>query len=135
MGDGPSRKSPSKWRRVLWIVVVAGTLAVAGNALLPELATVGKERIALVRIEGPILDSRSTVDELESYGHDPLVKAIVIRIDSPGGGVAASQEIYNAVKRVRAEKQKTVVASMGTVAASGGSTVSTSSWSARVTWG
>ncbi|MXX11234.1 MAG: signal peptide peptidase SppA, partial [Nitrospira sp. SB0667_bin_9] len=104
MDDGPSRKSPSKWRRGLWIVVVAGTLAAAGNALLPELATVGKERIAVVRIEGPILDSRSTVDELESYGHDPLVKAIVIRIDSPGGGVAASQEIYNAVKRVRAEK-------------------------------
>lgn len=88
--------------------------------MLPELATVGKERVALVRIEGPILDSRFTVDELESYGHDPLVKAIVLRIDSPGGGVAASQEIYNAVKRVRAEKQKTVVASMGTVAASGG---------------
>ncbi len=120
MDDGPSRTSPFKWRRVLWIVVVAVTLAVAGNALLPELATVGQERIALVRVEGPILDSRSTVDELESYGHDPLVKAIVLRIDSPGGGVAASQEIYNAVKRVRAEKQKTVVASMGTVAASGG---------------
>ncbi len=120
MADGPSRKSPSQWRRIVWVVVVAVTLAVAGNVLLPELATVGKERIALVRIEGPILDSRSTVDELESYSHDPLVKAIVLRIDSPGGGVAASQEIYNAVKRVRAEKQKTVVASMGTVAASGG---------------
>ncbi len=95
-------------------------LTVAGNALLPELATVGKERIALVRIEGPILDSRSTVEELEAYAQDPLVKAIVLRIDSPGGGVAPSQEIYNAVKRVREEKQKTVVVSMGTVAASGG---------------
>lgn len=120
MADGPSRKSSSRWRRVVWIAVVTVALVVAGNALLPELATVGKERIALVRIEGPILDSRSTVEELELYGHDPLVKAIVLRIDSPGGGVAASQEIYNAVKRVRTEKQKTVVASMGTVAASGG---------------
>ncbi len=120
MDDAPSGKTPSRWRRVVWIVVVAVALTVVGNALLPELATVGKERIALVRIEGPILDSRSTMDELESYGLDPLVKAIVLRIDSPGGGVAASQEIYNAVKRVRAEKQKTVVASMGTVAASGG---------------
>lgn len=115
-----SGKPPSRWRRVVWIVVVVAALAVVGNALLPELATVGKERIALVRIEGPILDSRSAVDELESYAQDPLVKAIVLRIDSPGGGVAASQEIYNAVKRVREEKQKTVVASMGTVAASGG---------------
>ena len=94
-------------------------LVVVGNALVPELATVGKERIALVRIEGPILDSRSTVNELEAYARDPLVKAIVLRIDSPGGGVAASQEIYNAVKRVREDKQKTVVTSMGTVAASG----------------
>jgi len=101
-------------------VVVVAALAVVGSVLSPEIATVVKERIALVRIEGPILDSRSAVDELDSYAQDPLVKAIVLRIDSPGGGVAASQEIYNAVKRVREEKQKTVVASMGTVAASGG---------------
>ena len=120
MDDTSSGKTLSKWRRVIWIVVVAVALTVVGNALLPELATVGKERIALVRIEGPILDSRSTVNELEAYAQDPLVKAIVLRIDSPGGGVAASQEIYNAVKRVREEKQKTVVVSMGTVAASGG---------------
>lgn len=118
--DRPSGKSPSRWRRVVWTVGIGVALIVAGNALLPELATVGKERIALVRIEGPILDSRATVDELESYSQDPLIKAIVLRIDSPGGGVAASQEIYNAVKRVRMEKQKTVVTSMGTVAASGG---------------
>ncbi len=78
------------------------------------------ERIALVRIEGPILDSRSTVQEMEMYGDDPLVKAIVLRIDSPGGGVVPSQEIYRAVQRVRQEKQKTVVTSMGTLAASGG---------------
>lgn len=102
------------------MLLVAMVLTVGWNALLPELATVGKERIALVRIEGPILDSRSTVQELESYAQDPLVKAIVLRIDSPGGGVAPSQEIYNAVKRVREEKHKTVVSSMGTVAASGG---------------
>ena len=120
MDDTSSGKPLSKWRRVIWIVVVAVALTVVGNALLPELATVGKERIALVRIEGPILDSRSTVNELEAYAQDPLVKAIVLRIDSPGGGVAASQEIYNAVKRVREDKQKTVVTSMGTVAASGG---------------
>ena len=118
--DIPSRKTPSRWRWVVWSVVVVAALAVAGNALFPDLAALGKERIALVRIEGPILDSRLTVDELEAYAQDPLIKAIVLRIDSPGGGVAASQEIYNAVKRVRTEKQKTVVASMGTVAASGG---------------
>ena len=118
--DPSSRKRSSRWRRIFWILVIAVALTVFGKALLPELALVGKERIALIRIEGPILDSRATVDELETYGDDPLVKAIVLRLDTPGGGVAPSQEIYNAVKRVRLDKHKTVVASMGTVAASGG---------------
>ena len=118
--DPSSRKRSSLWRRIFWILVIAVALTVFGKALLPELALVGKERIALIRIEGPILDSRATVDELETYGDDPLVKAIVLRLDTPGGGVAPSQEIYNAVKRVRLDKHKTVVASMGTVAASGG---------------
>lgn len=118
--DPSSRPRSSRWRRILWILVIAGALTAFGKALLPELALVGKERIALIRIEGPILDSRATVDELETYGDDPLVKAIVLRLDTPGGGVAPSQEIYNAVKRVRLDKHKTVVTSMGNVAASGG---------------
>lgn len=118
--DSSSRTRSSRWRRIFWILVSAGALTLFGKALLPELAMMGKERIALIRIEGPILDSRATVDELETYGDDPLVKAIVLRLDTPGGGVAPSQEIYNAVKRVRLDKHKTVVASMGNVAASGG---------------
>ena len=118
--DPSSRTRSSRWRRIVWILVIAGALTAFGKALLPELALVGKDRIALIRIEGPILDSRATVDELETYGDDPLVKAIVLRLDTPGGGVAPSQEIYNAVKRVRLDKHKTVVASMGNVAASGG---------------
>lgn len=118
--DPSSRPRSSRWRRIFWILVSAGALTLFGKALLPELALMGKERIALIRIEGPILDSRATVDELETYGDDPLVKAIVLRLDTPGGGVAPSQEIYNAVKRVRLDKHKTVVASMGNVAASGG---------------
>ena len=118
--DPSSRTRSSRWRRIVWILVSAGALTLFGKALLPDLALMGKERIALIRIEGPILDSRATVDELETYGDDPLVKAIVLRLDTPGGGVAPSQEIYNAVKRVRLDKQKTVVASMGNVAASGG---------------
>lgn len=118
--ESSSRTRSSRWRRIFWILVSAGALTVFGKALLPELALMGKERIALIRIEGPILDSRATVDELETYGDDPLVKAIVLRLDTPGGGVAPSQEIYNAVKRVRLDKRKTVVASMGNVAASGG---------------
>lgn len=116
----PSGKRRFRLRRVMWIFVIALFIMWLGKALLPEIASLGKDRVAVVRIEGPILDSQQTVNELQEFSEDPLVKAIVVRIDSPGGGVAPSQEIYNAVKRVRDEHNKTIVASMGTVAASGG---------------
>ncbi len=115
MNDGYPR-----WKRVFWMLLAGLLLFMVGKSILPGLLEVGKEGVAIVRVEGPILDSYKTVEELKEFADDPLVKAIVIRIDSPGGGVAPSQEIYNAVKRVRREYNKTVVASMGTVAASGG---------------
>ncbi len=115
MNDGYPR-----WKRVFWMLLAGFMLFTIGKAVLPELLLAGKEGVAIVRIEGPILDSYQTIEELKAFADDPLVKAIVVRIDSPGGGVAPSQEIYNAVKRVRNEQNKTVVASMGTVAASGG---------------
>ena len=115
MNDGYPR-----WKRVFWMLLAGLVLFMIGKAVLPELLVAGQEGVAIVRVEGPILDSQQTVEELNAFGKDPLVKAIVVRIDSPGGGVAPSQEIYNAVKRVRKEQNKTVVASMGSVAASGG---------------
>jgi protease-4 len=83
------------------------------------LQVVGADRIALVKLEGLLVSSEHVVEELNDYAEDSSIKAIVIRIDSPGGGVVASQEIYNAIKNARHEGKK-VVASMGTVAASGG---------------
>lgn len=77
-----------------------------------------KSRIALVRIEGPIFDSKDAVDEIKEWVRDKSVKAIVLRVDSPGGAVAPSQEIYSEVKKAAAKKK--VVVSMGSVAASGG---------------
>jgi protease-4 len=71
-------------------------------------------------VEGVILDAQQTVSDLKKFGESPSVKAIVLRIDSPGGGVVPSQEIHDAVLRVRNKQNKAVVASMGTVAASGG---------------
>ncbi len=115
MNDGYPR-----WKRVFWMLLAGLVLFMVGKSILPELLEAGKEGVAIVRVEGPILDSYKTVEELKAFADDPLVKAIVIRIDSPGGGVAASQEIYNAVKRVRTEYNKTVVASIGFVAAAGG---------------
>jgi protease-4 len=76
------------------------------------------EKIALVRIEGPILRSKQVVDEIKEYVKSKTIRAIVLRVDSPGGGVSPSQEIYEAVKRAAAKK--VVVVSMGASAASGG---------------
>src|SRR5574341_1792616 len=77
------------------------------------------KRIGLVKVEGVIFDSERAVKELERFEDDASIAAVVLRIDSPGGGVAASQEIYEAAKRVR-DQGKFVIASMGSVAASGG---------------
>jgi protease-4 len=57
---------------------------------------------------------------LKQYGEDSRIKAIILRVESPGGGVAASQEIYTEVRRLKQEKKKKIVVSMGSVAASGG---------------
>ena len=77
-----------------------------------------REKIALVKVEGPIIEAKSVVDEIKGYVKDSSIKAIVLRVDSPGGGVVPSQEIYEQVKKARAVKK--VVVSMGSVAASGG---------------
>lgn len=77
-----------------------------------------KEKVALVNIEGPIFQSKNTIEEIKGYIKDRAVKAIVLRIDSPGGGVVPSQEIYEEVRKAAAHKK--IVVSMGSVAASGG---------------
>ncbi len=82
----------------------------------------GGERIAVIPVEGVIDDemAKNVNRHLKQYGDDSRVKAIILRVDSPGGGVSASQEIYREVKRVKEEKKKKVVVSMASVAASGG---------------
>jgi protease IV len=79
----------------------------------------GKEKIALVEISGQIMDSRDIVRQISKYRRDDDIKAILLRIDSPGGAVGPSQEIYDEVLRVRADNKK-IYASMGSLAASGG---------------
>ena len=76
-------------------------------------------RVAVVELDGPIVDVDELVRELRAHRDNPLVKAVVIRINSPGGVVAPTQELHAALTRVR-ESGKPVVASLGAVAASGG---------------
>lgn len=75
--------------------------------------------IALVELKEPIVTSENIVRQIKRYRENINVRAIVFRIESPGGGVAASQEIYEEVKKTR-RSGKPIVVSMGSVAASGG---------------
>jgi protease-4 len=75
-------------------------------------------KVGVVEVKGVINDSEDVVEALKTFEKSPGVKAIVVRIESPGGGVAPSQEIYQAIREVR--ESKPVIASMGGVAASGG---------------
>lgn len=109
-------------------LLLAGTVVIIGLAfMVVNLALTGDKmslsplsgRVGLVEIVGEIDDAEPVVDQLDRMQRDASVRAVVIRLDSPGGGVAASQEIYEAVKRVHDEGKKPVIASMGGVAASG----------------
>ena len=79
----------------------------------------GGAKVAVVELLGPIYEAKKIVHQFQQYKKQKSIKAIVFRIDSPGGGVATAQEIYEAVKEVR-DSGKPVVASFGSVAASGG---------------
>ena len=114
-----------KWT-IRTVGAVVGLLGVAFAAfsllttLVLESGRWGGDKVAVVRIEGVIVDSREAVEELRRYRENPGIKAIVLRIDSPGGGVVPSQEIYTEVRKTRADGKIKLVTSMGNIAASGG---------------
>jgi protease-4 len=76
------------------------------------------DKIGVVTIKGPITDSEPIVSQLVKFKKDKRIKAIILRIDSPGGGVGPSQEIYREIRKTI--KTKKVIASMGSIATSGG---------------
>ena len=94
---------------ILSLIIVSAVISSLGGM---------KGKVAVVNVTGPIVEAKTVVDEIKAYARDASIKAIVLRVDSPGGGVVASQEIYEQVKKAKAKKK--VVVSMGSVAASGG---------------
>ncbi len=121
--DTTETERPQKrhlFRKILWLFAAGIGTLVLMNLFFPDLDLSTEDRIAVIRVEGVIMDSQATVGELKRFSENPSVKAIVLRIDTPGGGVVPSQEIYDAIKRVRNKNNKAVIASMGSVAASGG---------------
>jgi protease-4 len=77
-----------------------------------------KNQVGVVEIAGAIVESDETLRQIKAFRDDDRIKAIVVRINSPGGGVGASQEIYREIRKTTQTKK--VVASMASVAASGG---------------
>ena len=103
---------------LLVLIGMAFFAAIYGLGLFQEgLFNPGK-KVGVIPIEGIIGDSREIVSEINEFADNSSIRAVVLRIDTPGGSVAPSQEIYRAVLELR--KKKKVVVSMGSVAASGG---------------
>jgi protease-4 len=115
-----------KKRPILTVLVILGiTVLFLGMVLTVVFSLSGptfslslQERIGVILIEGPITESQQIVKQLVDFKKDDRVKAIILRVNSPGGGVAPSQEIYREVRKTIPTKR--VIASMGSVAASGG---------------
>ncbi len=101
-------------------VVILIALSTGASLFLGEAPVVSSDKVALIKIEGVILDSTDVIEQLKKYGKNSSVKAIILRIDSPGGAVVPSQEIYEEVRKLKARTNQKIITSMGTVAASGG---------------
>src|SRR5436305_13988792 len=123
MSDGRSRT-------LLWVLIGGGAfflfvLAVFSIVYLALDAggdsSIGGfgDRIGVVDLDGIILSPQPVVGQLKKFGDDSSIKAIILHVNSPGGGVAASEEIYREVKRIRTEKKKRIVAAIESVGASG----------------
>jgi protease-4 len=119
----------SRWW--VWVLIGGGLFALFVVAVftLVYLSFGGQEdgdsfsgfgsKIAVVELDGIILSPKQIVTQLKKFAEDDSIKAIILHVNSPGGGVAASEEIYREVKRIRDEKKKRIVASIETVGASG----------------
>jgi protease IV len=124
--------SEGRSRTWLWILIGGGAfflfvLAVfsivyltlhAGGTETAGITSFG-DRIGVVDLEGVILSPQPVVGQLKKFADDSSIKAIILHVNSPGGGVAASEEIYREVKRIRSEKKKKIVVSIESVGASG----------------
>jgi protease IV len=115
-----------KKRGIITLIVIFGGLflgllvfiGVLVAAFSPDGFGGPDDRIGVVEVDGAIMESKAIIENLRRFENDDTVRGVVVRVDSPGGAVAPSQEIYYAIRRLK--ERKPVVISMGTVAASGG---------------
>jgi len=113
---------------LIWLLLGGGAFVLLAAIVIAIALTVSpdeaadfsfSDRIQVVDIEGELLQSTAIVEQLKRYEDSNSVKAILLNIDSPGGGVAVSQEIYAELRRLREKKDKTIVAYLSSTGASG----------------
>ena len=111
----------------LFFLIIMGALSLAALGMITVMAAFlaggsesryTGEKVGVIEIIGPIVDSRKAIHDINEFRDSDAVKAILVRVDSPGGAVGPSQEIYREIQKTKAEKK--VIVSMGGVAASGG---------------
>ena len=124
----PQRKPRPAW---FWPLIILGSISIlcfcfwaVVHSILhssdsASTSAFSSDSIAVIDLDGVILDADKIDTQLRKFGEDDDVKAIILHINSPGGGAAASQEIYHEVVRVRQENKKKIVASVESVGASG----------------
>jgi len=115
-------------RMLIWLLLGGGAFVLLAAIVIAIALTVSpdeaadfsfSDRIQVVDIEGELLQSTAILEQLKRYEDSNSVKAILLNIDSPGGGVAVSQEIYAELRRLREKKDKTIVAYLSSTGASG----------------
>jgi protease-4 len=128
----PPRPRRSGW---FWFAIIGGSFAVIALLITAMVWSItrsitgesadtfdglgGGAKIGVIDIDGAITDADKIDNDLRTFGDDSNIKAIVLHIDSPGGGAAVSQEINHEVVRIRQEKHKLIIASIESVGASG----------------
>ena len=116
-----SRRHPLLYFILVFAAITMGgfvILSLIFSGLLGGQDGFSGEKVGVVEIVGPIVDSKEINENLKMFREDETIKAIVLRIDSPGGGVGPSQEIFRAIQKTK--EKKTVITSMSALAASGG---------------
>src|SRR6266480_7753393 len=115
-------------RTLIWLLLGGGAFVLLIVMLLAVVLTFSGDgrtdfafsgQIQVVDVDGELVESHSILDQLKRYEDSNSVRAILLNIDSPGGGVAVSQELYTEIKRLREKKGKTIVAYMSSTGASG----------------
>jgi len=119
------RRKLTFWRVVALGVAALGVVSAAVWMLGPALGSAGGSHIAKVRIEGTITEDEELLERLEKVRRSAAVKGVILAIDSPGGTTAGGEAIFDAVRKLAADKP--VVAQVGTLAASAGYMIASAS--------